>query len=103
MVTPVEAHAGKKALDWIKGGATYLWRLGKRIATLEERVTALEQQLKTVPADACPYCGDRAMRLTKQHYMVKGERPNQYTEEIWTCGTCTQTYIHRVPIKAGRS
>jgi hypothetical protein len=36
MVTPVEAHAGKKIIDWIKSFSTYLWRLGKRIATLEE-------------------------------------------------------------------
>jgi hypothetical protein len=98
MVTPVEAHAGKKALDWVKGGATYLWRLGKRIATLEERVTALEQQLKTAPADACPYCGERAMRLTKQPSMIKGDHPKRWTEEIWTCGACKQNYTERVPV-----
>jgi DNA-directed RNA polymerase subunit RPC12/RpoP len=98
MVTPVEAHAGKKAFDWIKGASTYLWRLGKRIATLEERITALEQQLKTAPADACPYCGERAMRLAKQHYMVKGDHPKRWTEEDWICGSCTQKYTKKVPI-----
>jgi hypothetical protein len=98
MVTPVEAHAGKKALDWIKGGTTYLWKLGKRIATLEERVTALEDALKTAPPDACPYCGKRALRLTSQGTFAMGDHPKRWTEGTWTCGECKKDYIERVPI-----
>ncbi|HMH97605.1 MAG TPA: hypothetical protein VK577_13630 [Bradyrhizobium sp.] len=98
MMTPVEAHAGKKALDWIKGAATYLWKLGKRIATLEERITALEDALKSAPANACPYCGERALRLTHQSLTAMGTHPKRWTEETWTCGKCTKVYIERNPI-----
>lgn len=98
MVTPVEVGAGKKALDWLKGGATYLWKLGKRIATLEERVSALEESLKSAPADACPYCGERDMRLTNQNPMAMGTHPKRWTEETWTCGKCKKQYIEKVPI-----
>jgi hypothetical protein len=99
MMTPVEANAGKKAFDWIKGGATYLWRLGKRIATLEERVTALEEQLKSAaPPDACPYCGERALRLTHQNLTVMGSHPKTWTEETSTCAKCNKEYIDRVPV-----
>jgi isopropylmalate/homocitrate/citramalate synthase len=62
-MTPVDASAAKRAFDTVKGWVTYLWRLGKRIATLEERVTAIEESLKIAPPEACPYCGERAMRL----------------------------------------
>ena len=34
-----------------------------RAATLEARVTALEEALAKQPADVCPYCGERAVRV----------------------------------------
>jgi hypothetical protein len=93
MVTPVEAHIGRKTLEGIKNAATYLWKMGKRIATLEERVTALEEQLKNgpIPADACPYCGERALRLTEQS-RAQGSHPKRWIEEYWTCGKCGKEY-----------
>jgi uncharacterized protein with PIN domain len=98
MVTPVEVHVGNKALDWIKRGATFLFKLGKRIATLEERVTALEQQLRKAPGGACPYCGEHAMRLSKKPSIVRGNHPKRWTEETWTCGVCEKNYTKRIPV-----
>ena len=99
MVTPVEAHVGKKTLEWIKHGATYVFRLAKRIATLEERVSALENQLKkAAPADACRYCGERALRLSEQPSCAMGTHPKKWTEEIWTCAKCGKQDIRRIPI-----
>jgi hypothetical protein len=98
MVTPVEVGAVKKSLDWAKGAVTSLWRLGKRIATLEERVSALEIESKSVPADGCPYCGERAMRLVFQNPTIMGDRPKQWTEETWFCVDCEQRYVKRVSI-----
>jgi uncharacterized protein with PIN domain len=97
-VTSFEAHVGRKTLDWIKGAATYLWRLGKRIATLEERVSTLEDALKTAPPEACPYCGERAQRLSHQSLTAMGTHPKRWTEETWTCGKCNKDYVERNPI-----
>jgi hypothetical protein len=97
MVTPAEVHVGQRALDWIKRGAIYLFKLGKRIATLEERVTALEEALKTAPPDACPFCGERAMRLREQSG-VMGNPGKQWTEEIWNCAKCGKNYTERQKI-----
>src|SRR5256885_9920111 len=64
----------KKGFDWLKGGVTYLWKIGKRIATLEERVTALEQALNKAPAESCPFCGARedrkSTRLNSSHLVI---------------------------------
>lgn len=98
MVTPVETHVLAKTFDWVKGAATYLWRLGKRIATLEERVTVLEAELKIAPADACPYCGERTLRLTHQNLTVMGTHPKRWTEETWTCGKCAKVYVERISV-----
>jgi uncharacterized protein with PIN domain len=98
MVTPIELSTFTRVLDRLKGAATYLWRLGTCIATLEERVTHLEEALKTAPAAACPYCGERAMRLRDQDLTVRGDRPKRWTEETWTCSKCNKEYIERVPV-----
>jgi len=98
MTTPVEAGVGKKALDWVKDGATYIFRLVKRIATLEERVTALENALKKQPPDSCPYCGERGMRLAEQSALL-GNQGSQWTEEDWNCEKCGKTYRKRTPLK----
>jgi hypothetical protein len=73
MVTPVETTIAGKVFGWGKRWAIQIFRYGKRIATLEERVSALEAELKSAPGDACPYCGERTMRLAEQHSMVKGD------------------------------
>jgi uncharacterized protein with PIN domain len=101
MVTPVEVGAGKKAFDWLKGGATYLWKLGKSVATLEERVTALEATLKTASADACPYCFAPNMRLKHQSGLL-GNPGQQWTEDTWTCDKCGKDYIEREELKKAR-
>jgi hypothetical protein len=75
MTTPAEVGAAKKAFDWSKNGATYVFRLAKRIATLEERVTELENALKKQPADACPFCGERAMRKTEEGRLLGSNLP----------------------------
>jgi uncharacterized protein with PIN domain len=97
-MTPIETTGLWKVWPSIKRGLTYVFVLGKRIATLEERVTALEEALKSAPADACPYCGERALRLTHQNLMAMGNHPKRWTEETWTCGKCNKEYVERVPI-----
>jgi hypothetical protein len=74
-----------KVWGWIKR----VFLLSKRIATLETRVTTLEQMLTCQPPDACPYCGERAMRLTEQSNLL-GDAGKQWTWEIWTCEKCEQ-------------
>ncbi|MFZ2065267.1 MAG: hypothetical protein WAV27_04735 [Xanthobacteraceae bacterium] len=91
MTTPIETWAGKKAWDWIKGRATYLVSSAKRYAELEQRVTALENALKTQPADVCPYCGERAMRLKEQSGLM-GDPGKQWKREFWHCDKCGKDY-----------
>ena len=98
MVTPAEVSVGKKAFDWLKGGATYIWKLGKHIATLEERVTALEQALKKAPAESCPFCGAREQRLAIQGTTIMGNPGKQWTEDTWICYDCGEEYIDRKKI-----
>jgi hypothetical protein len=78
------------SFGWLKRGATYLFKLGKRMATLEERVTALEEALKREPGDACPYCGARAMRKITQGRLM-GEPGRQWRTDIWHCEGCGRT------------
>jgi uncharacterized protein with PIN domain len=94
MTTPVEIHSGWKLLATAKNALSRVFALGKRIATLEERVTALEAALAKQPGDACPYCGERAMRLMMQGSLL-GNQGNQWTEEIWLCHECNQSYEKR--------
>jgi uncharacterized protein with PIN domain len=98
MVTPVETTITGKVFDWGKRWATHIFQFGKRIATLEERVTALEEALKKAPAEACSYCGERAVRLSKQS-VLKGEPGKQWTEDTWTCSACGKSYIERERLK----
>jgi len=91
MITPVDVGVGRAILNWIKNSAGKLFKYGKRLATLEERVTALEAALKTMPPKACPFCGEREMRLTEQS-MVKGDPGKQWTEDYWTCAKCGKEY-----------
>ncbi|KUR75211.1 hypothetical protein [Novosphingobium sp. Fuku2-ISO-50] len=58
------------------------------LADAKSVIVEREQQIKEleggpVPGDPCPYCGARAMRMTRQ--AMNGQW------ETWTCGECTQT------------
>jgi hypothetical protein len=101
MTTPLEASGLWKAWPSIKHGLTYIFVLGKRIATLEARVTALEESLAKQPADACPFCGERAMRLTEQSSLF-GNQGSQWTEETWTYEKCEKKYYEREKLKTAR-
>jgi hypothetical protein len=75
-----EGHLISKAVAW----ARHVFALGRRIATLEERVTALEEALETQPPRACPYCGQRAMRMLDQRGPL-GDPGKQWMEDLWLC------------------
>jgi hypothetical protein len=93
MLTPAEGHALSRVLAW--GKRTFAF--AKRIATLESRVAALEDALTKQPADACKFCGERAVRMTAKSPLL-GNQGTQWWEETWTCGTCSKTEIrhHRL-------
>lgn len=78
----------------------YLWAVSyaKRYATLEARIAALEELLKTCPAEGCPYCGVRAMRLEKQNRMVRGDSPNLWRDDEWKCGACGKITVKHIPV-----
>jgi hypothetical protein len=87
MTTPVEDGIAKKAALWVWDRATRMYTYGKCVITLEKRVTALEQALQDCPADACEYCGKRAMRKTKEGPLL-GNDFNKSREDVWTCQLC---------------
>jgi hypothetical protein len=91
MTTPVEVHFSWK---WIKSAFTRVFAYGKQIATLEARVTALEDTLAKQPADACPFCGERAMRKTQEGRILGGAK--QWKQDVWTCQVCKKTEIRIV-------
>jgi ribosomal protein L37AE/L43A len=72
-----------KGWGWLKQAFAF----GKRYASLESRITAVEAALKKRPPDACPKCGERSMRLSKT-WGVKGSSPNEYRIDDWQCGSC---------------
>jgi hypothetical protein len=86
MITPAEISFWLKVRGW----ATRGFQIGKRIATLESRVTALEQALTKQPASACPYCGERAARMVSKSVLL-GNQGSQWWEEYWVCEKCAKT------------
>jgi uncharacterized protein with PIN domain len=98
-VTPIEISFGAKAISFVRKYWGRVFVSPKRVATLEERISALEESLKTAPPDACPYCGERAMRLTYQSSLL-GNQGHQWTEETWTCEKCGKKYSEREKLKA---
>jgi predicted RNA-binding Zn-ribbon protein involved in translation (DUF1610 family) len=94
MTTPVEGHILGKVTGWAKSA----FSLVKRVATLEARVTALEQgKGGTSPFD-CPYCTERTMRKAKDG-RVLGSAPNKWKEDIWACQNCNQTEVRFVRLQ----
>ena len=81
-----EISLGTKIWGWAK----QVVLIGKRIATLEARVTALEEALAKQPADACPFCGERGMRMTSKCVLL-GDQGSQWWEEYWTCEKCAKS------------
>lgn len=69
---------------WTKNAFDY----AKRIAAIESRVRALEKSLERHPADACPKCGERALRLSRAGGVIKGGGPNHWREDVWQCEKC---------------
>jgi hypothetical protein len=94
MTTPVEAHFGWKWLVAAKNALTRVFAYSKQIAMLEARVSALEATLAKQPADACPFCGDRAMRKTQDALHWSGAK--QWKQDVWTCQACKKTEIRVV-------
>jgi hypothetical protein len=101
MTTPVEVHFGTKALAWAKGAFAQIFAIGKRVATLEARVTALEQALGKQPPDACPFCGERAMRMIDAGFLL-GEQGKQWWEDVWTCEKCAKRQVRYHKLQADR-
>jgi hypothetical protein len=93
MLTTAEGHALSRMLAWSKR----ILAFGKRIAMLEARVAALEEALARQPADACPFCGERAMRMTDGGRLL-GDQGKQWWEEVWTSEECSKTQVrpHRL-------
>ncbi len=90
MLTPAEMSYGAKAVGWAKR----IFLIGKRIAMLETRVTALEAALGKQPPEACPFCGERAMRMTDPGHLL-GDQGRQWYVEVWTCEKCTKEQPRR--------
>ena len=80
-----EVKAAQTGWKWFKSGLAF-W---KRIATLEERVSALEIAAKERKPDGCPACGAIAMRRESTSG-VMGSDGKQYRLEGWKCGKCGQ-------------
>jgi len=68
-----------------------LWRWIKlksdKVDQLEMRVAALESALAKHPGDACPYCGERGMRMIWSSGIQYGAK-EKYREEQWKCEAC---------------
>ena len=68
-----------------------LWRWLKqrmdKVDQLEARIAALESALAKRPADGCPYCGERAMRMIWSSGIQYGAK-DKYREEQWRCASC---------------
>ena len=58
-----------------------------RVDGIEQRLTKLEQLLAKAPGDACPKCGERAMRLTQPGRRL-GSYPKEFRHDKWTCEKC---------------
>ena len=82
MSTPIEAYG----FGWLKRAFTYFEKFAKRYATLEERVTALEEALKKQPADACEFCGERAMRKTEAGPLMGNQGTQWHIDFRAGCG-----------------
>jgi uncharacterized protein with PIN domain len=97
-ITPIEISFGGKALGLIRRYWGKVFVSPARVAVLESRISALEVLLDKQPPDACPYCGERAMRLTYQSSLL-GNQGHQWTEETWTCEKCGKKYSEREKLK----
>jgi uncharacterized protein with PIN domain len=73
--------------------------LGERLAELggelRERMTALEAALQKYPGEACPFCGERTLRLKKASGPI-GSGRGTWRRETWVCEACgKEDWRHR--------
>jgi ribosomal protein L37AE/L43A len=80
--------------SWVKEGIELI----RRIASLEARVTALEEAQGSQMPDACPKCGERAMRRAQPGRLL-GPGGNQWRQDVWKCEKCgdEETRVVRFP------
>jgi uncharacterized protein with PIN domain len=63
--------------------------------SLLERMTALETALQSCPGEACPYCGERTLRLKKASGPI-GSGRGTWRRETWVCEACgKEDWRHR--------
>jgi len=86
---PVIAH-GITAWNRLRALAKRGAVIAERFATLEARVTTIEATLAKQPGDACPYCGERTMRMEWSSHAL-GEPRKQWRREKWTCASCIKS------------
>ena len=58
-----------------------------RVDKLEQRIADLESRLSRAPGEACPACGEYAMRLHTKGRVV-GSFPMERRTDVWECGAC---------------
>jgi hypothetical protein len=83
MLIPIDGRLLGRGLAW--GKRTFAF--AKRIATLEARVAALEEALAKQPPEACPFCGERAMRKTFAGPAIGGATSASRLDR-WKCEKC---------------
>jgi hypothetical protein len=88
--TPADVGLIAKSYAFVRKYAGLVFTIGKRIATLEQRVSDLEARLSKQPPNACPYCGEREMRKTYES-TIQGDDRNQSRIDVWTCKACNET------------
>ncbi len=85
IVTLTEWPVAGRIVGWGKKAIA----VARRVATLESRVKLLEGRLEKQPPDACPGCGERAMRRTEAGH-VSPSSASSVRRDLWTCQKCAQ-------------
>ena len=87
------AIAAWSAVKSVRPVVVGLWSRGRKVVyrldDLESRIAALENQLKSQPADVCLYCGERAARLYYAGPPLLDRSPIARIED-WKCAVCGQ-------------
>jgi aminoglycoside phosphotransferase len=84
------------ALKGVRPTVIAQWKRGQRMVSrlddLEKRVGALEKSLERQPAEACPFCGELAMRLDWAGGAIAADGGRSSTRlERWKCRSCGQS------------
>jgi predicted RNA-binding Zn-ribbon protein involved in translation (DUF1610 family) len=94
LTTSAEIGVAARAWAWAKRA----FALAKRIAALEARVEALEEAIQRQLPDACPKCGERAMRRMNAG-RVLGEPGKQWRYDSWKCLKCGDEETRAIQFK----